>query len=90
MPPQGILSCSASLARHCQGLAEFSLRYQVVLYSDIANMVSTTSVSLLCSALVGLSSAAGAGSKEEYASGAVHHRIMEIKMVSRHAFCHLG
>lgn len=39
-------------------------------------------VPLLASALVGLSTAAGAGSKEEYASGAVHHRIMEIKMVS--------
>jgi hypothetical protein len=36
---------------------------------------------LVGSAMFGMTAAAGAGSKEEYASGAVHHRIMEIKKV---------
>jgi choice-of-anchor B domain-containing protein len=43
-------------------------------------MVRISSVAAVGSAMFGVSSAAGAGSKEEYASGAVHHRIMEIKM----------
>ncbi|KAL2206179.1 hypothetical protein CC79DRAFT_856287 [Sarocladium strictum] len=42
-------------------------------------MVGLTSMGLVGSAMVGMTAAAGAGSKEEYASGAVHHRIMEIK-----------
>ncbi|KAH7311336.1 hypothetical protein B0I35DRAFT_377428 [Stachybotrys elegans] len=43
-------------------------------------MVGVKSVALLGSAMVGLSSAAGAGTAEEYASGAVHAKIMDIKM----------
>ncbi|KAI6785841.1 Peptidase s41 family protein [Emericellopsis cladophorae] len=43
-------------------------------------MVRLSSVSLVGSALVGMGSAAGAGSKEDYASGRVHHKIMDIKM----------
>ncbi|KXH50240.1 hypothetical protein CNYM01_08921 [Colletotrichum nymphaeae SA-01] len=43
-------------------------------------MVRINSAVLLGSAIVGLTSAAGAGTKAEYASGAVHHRIMGIKM----------
>jgi hypothetical protein len=43
-------------------------------------MVRITSA-VLGSALVGMSSAAGAGSKEQYASGEVHASIMKIKMV---------
>ncbi|KLU85098.1 hypothetical protein MAPG_04130 [Magnaporthiopsis poae ATCC 64411] len=43
-------------------------------------MVRATTVTALWSALAGLGGAAGAGSKEEYASGAVHERIMGIKM----------
>ncbi|GJC87651.1 hypothetical protein ColLi_10489 [Colletotrichum liriopes] len=43
-------------------------------------MVRINSAALLGSAMVGLSSAAGAGTKAEYASGEVHHRIMGIKM----------
>ncbi|KEY74965.1 hypothetical protein S7711_01314 [Stachybotrys chartarum IBT 7711] len=42
-------------------------------------MVRITSA-VLGSALVGMSSAAGAGSKEQYASGEVHASIMKIKM----------
>ncbi|KAF3349320.1 hypothetical protein HYQ45_008522 [Verticillium longisporum] len=42
-------------------------------------MVRLTSA-VLGSAVAGLASAAGAGSKEQYASGEVHHRIMGIKM----------
>lgn len=49
-------------------------------------MVRISSVAVLGSAMVGLASAAGAGSKAEYASGEVHHRIMGIKMVRVVAF----
>lgn len=44
-------------------------------------MVRISSLALMGSAMVGLSSAASAGSKEEYASGEVHARIMAMKMV---------
>lgn len=47
-------------------------------------MVRINSAALLGSAMIGLSSAAGAGTKAEYASGEVHHRIMGIKMVRSH------
>ncbi|KAK0388339.1 hypothetical protein NLU13_4584 [Sarocladium strictum] len=43
-------------------------------------MVGLTSASLIGSAMIGMAAAAGAGSKAEYQSGAVHHRIMEIKV----------
>ncbi|KAL8376846.1 hypothetical protein RB595_007803 [Gaeumannomyces hyphopodioides] len=43
-------------------------------------MVRATTITALWSALAGLSRAAGAGSKEDYDSGAVHERIMGIKM----------
>ncbi|KAL8342040.1 hypothetical protein RB601_005205 [Gaeumannomyces tritici] len=43
-------------------------------------MVRVTTITTLWSAVAGLSKAAGAGSKEDYASGAVHERIMGIKM----------
>ncbi|KAI9148186.1 hypothetical protein HJFPF1_12012 [Paramyrothecium foliicola] len=43
-------------------------------------MVRIGSAALLGSALAGLTSAAGAGSKAQYASGEVHHRIMGMKM----------
>lgn len=45
-------------------------------------MVGIRSTAALGSAMFGLASAAGAGSKAEYESGAVHARIMGIKMVS--------
>jgi hypothetical protein len=44
-------------------------------------MVRNGVIGLIGFALTGCANAAGAGSKEDYASGAVHHRIMEIKMV---------
>ncbi|RVX70266.1 hypothetical protein B0A52_05599 [Exophiala mesophila] len=43
-------------------------------------MVRTTSLVAVCSALVGMSRGAALGTAEEYASGAVHARIMGIKM----------
>jgi hypothetical protein len=48
--------------------------------------LSTTMVGLKCLALlnlamVSMTSAAGGGTKEEYDSGAVHARLMSIKMV---------
>ena len=36
---------------------------------------------VVCSAVLGISYAAGMGSKEDYASGAVHAQIMGLKMV---------
>lgn len=44
-------------------------------------MVRINTLAVLGSAMVGVTSAAGAGSKEEYASGAVHAHIMGLKMV---------
>jgi hypothetical protein len=44
-------------------------------------MVQLVSVTALGSALIGMSNAAALGSKEDYDSGAVHHKIMGIKMV---------
>jgi hypothetical protein len=44
-------------------------------------MVRITDLAAVGSALTGLASAAGAGTKEDYASGRVHERIMGIKMV---------
>lgn len=44
-------------------------------------MVQLASVTALGSALIGMSNAAALGSKEDYDSGAVHHKIMGIKMV---------
>src|SRR5690242_11730281 len=45
-------------------------------------MVQMRSLVAFCSTLVGLSSAAALGSKEEYADGSVHAHIMGLKMVS--------
>ena len=45
-------------------------------------MVRISSLGLVGSAMAGLTSAAGAGTRAQYESGEVHHRIMEIKMVS--------
>ncbi|KDN61391.1 hypothetical protein CSUB01_12362 [Colletotrichum sublineola] len=53
-------------------------------------MVRINSAALLGSAMVGLSSAAGAGTKAEYASGEVHHRIMGIKMAQWEAEAEAG
>ncbi|OLN97072.1 hypothetical protein CCHL11_02125 [Colletotrichum chlorophyti] len=53
-------------------------------------MVRLRSAAVLGSAMVGLSSAAGAGSKAEYASGEVHHRIMGIKMAQWEAEAEAG
>lgn len=47
-------------------------------------MVRISSLAVAGSALVGMTSAAGAGSKAQYQSGEVHARIMDIKMVCRH------
>lgn len=47
----------------------------------VAAMVHIASVAAICSALVGVSRAAGLCSAEDYASGAVHARIMGLKMV---------
>lgn len=71
------LLCVASLivSRRCSNSCQF------------VNMVRFTSAGLLGSAMVGMTSAAGAGSKAEYESGAVHHRIMEIKMVRSSQLC---
>jgi hypothetical protein len=44
-------------------------------------MVHLFIVAALCSTFAGLSHAAGQGSAEDYASGAVHAKIMAIKMV---------
>lgn len=44
-------------------------------------MVRATSIAALCSSLISLSHAAGQGSAEDYASGAVHAKIMALKMV---------
>lgn len=44
-------------------------------------MVGLRSTAALGSAMFGLANAAGAGTKAQYASGEVHHRIMGIKMV---------
>lgn len=44
-------------------------------------MVHLTSIAALGSTLVGLSMAAGQGSKADYEDGTVHARIMGIKMV---------
>lgn len=43
-------------------------------------MVRINTLAVLGSAIVGVASAGGAGSKEEYASGAVHAHIMGLKM----------
>jgi choice-of-anchor B domain-containing protein len=43
-------------------------------------MVRITSAAILSSAMAGVASAAGGGSKAEYASGEVHARLMGIKM----------
>jgi choice-of-anchor B domain-containing protein len=53
-------------------------------------MVGLGSASLVGSALLGMASAAGAGSKEDYASGRVHHRIMELKMTQWEAEMEAG
>ena len=45
-------------------------------------MVRSLVLAAVASALAGLSHAAGQGSAEDYASGAVHAKIMAIKMVS--------
>ncbi|KAH8639556.1 hypothetical protein IG631_07326 [Alternaria alternata] len=42
-------------------------------------MVHVPSLSVICSALVGLSNAAALGTAEEYADGTVHARIMAMK-----------
>jgi hypothetical protein len=47
-------------------------------------MVRISSLAVAGSAMVGLTSAAGAGSKAQYQSGEVHARIMDIKMVCHH------
>lgn len=47
-------------------------------------MVRISSLAVAGSVMVGLTSAAGAGSKAQYQSGEVHARIMDIKMVCRH------
>jgi hypothetical protein len=44
-------------------------------------MVRISSITALCSALIGMSRAAALGSAEQYASGEVHAYIMGIKMV---------
>lgn len=44
-------------------------------------MVRITSIAAICSAFIDVSRAAGLGSAEDYASGAVHARIMGLKMV---------
>jgi hypothetical protein len=44
-------------------------------------MVHLSSLSVLGSALVGLSNAAALGTAEEYADGSVHARIMAMKTV---------
>lgn len=44
-------------------------------------MVRFTAAAAVGSAMAGIANAAGAGSKEDYASGRVHERIMGIKMV---------
>jgi hypothetical protein len=44
-------------------------------------MPRVLSLLALCSALVGMSRAAALGSSEDYASGAVHAKIMAIKVV---------
>ena len=53
-------------------------------------MVRTTALVVLGSALVGMSRGAALGTAEEYASGAVHARIMEIKMVCDSSFQMVG
>jgi aspartyl aminopeptidase len=50
-----------------------------------ATMVRINSAALVGSAMVGVTAAAGAGSKEDYASGKVHEHIMGIKMVCNHS-----
>jgi hypothetical protein len=44
-------------------------------------MVRCLAIAAVSSALVGVGYAAGQGSAEDYASGAVHAKIMAIKMV---------
>lgn len=63
-------------------LCVFELLVRFAEESEPANMIRNGVIGLIGFALAGCANAAGAGSKEEYASGAVHHRIMEIKMVS--------
>jgi hypothetical protein len=44
-------------------------------------MTRVSSLIALCSAFLGMSRAAALGSSEDYASGAVHAKIMAIKVV---------
>jgi len=48
-------------------------------------MARVSALLALCSAFVGMSKAAALGSSEDYASGAVHAKIMAIKMVCNSA-----
>jgi len=52
-------------------------------------MVHVSSLSVLGSALVGLSNAAALGTAEEYADGTVHARIMGMKIVRLRCRCTL-
>jgi hypothetical protein len=47
-------------------------------------MARLAALTVLCSALTGMSRAAALGSAEDYASGAVHAQIMALKVVCTH------